>query len=117
MITHWASRAVTPDEAVSSLQSGMRVFVHGAAATPAPLVDALARRLDLSGVSLYHLHTDGPAPFVAPEHDGRFRAVSLFAGPPVRDAINEGRADFVPIFLSDIPRLFTDRVIPLDAAL
>jgi 4-hydroxybutyrate CoA-transferase len=117
MITHWASRAVTPDDAVSSIQSGMRVFVHGAAATPAPLVDALARRLDLSSVSLYHLHTTGPAPFVAPEHEGRFRSVSLFAGPPVRDAINEGRADFVPIFLSDIPRLFTDRVIPLDVAL
>ena len=117
MITHWSSRTVTADDAVSAIQSGMRVFLHGAAATPAPLVDALARRLDLSGVSLYHLHTTGPAPFAAPEYEGRLRSVSLFAGPPVRDAINEGRADFVPIFLSDIPRLFVDRVIPLDAAL
>jgi 4-hydroxybutyrate CoA-transferase len=117
MTTHWMSRAVTPEDAVSSIQSGMRVFVHGAAATPAPLLEALARRLDLADVALYHLHTTGPAPFAAPEHQGRFRSVSLFAGPPVRDAINEGRADFVPIFLSDIPRLFTDNVVPLDAAL
>jgi len=117
MTTHWASRAVTSDMAVSSIESGMRVFLHGAAATPAPLIDALSRRLDVSGVSLYHLHTNGPAPFVAPEHEGRFRSVSLFTGPPVREAIDEGRADFVPVFLSDIPRLFTDRVIPLDVAL
>jgi len=113
----WTSRAVTPEEAVSSIQSGMRVFVHGAAATPTPLLETLARRSDLSGVSLYHLHTTGPAPFVDPEHEGRFLSVSLFAGPQVRDAINEGRADFVPVFLSDIPRLFVDGVIPLDVAL
>ncbi|MEO5894972.1 MAG: acetyl-CoA hydrolase/transferase C-terminal domain-containing protein [Vicinamibacterales bacterium] len=113
----WSSRAVEPDEAVASIQSGMRVFLHGAAATPTPLVEALARRSDLSSVSLYHLHTSGPAPFVEAEHKGRFLSVSLFAGPPVRDAINDGRADFIPVFLSDIPRLFIDQVIPLDVAL
>ncbi|MEO6213234.1 MAG: acetyl-CoA hydrolase/transferase C-terminal domain-containing protein [Vicinamibacterales bacterium] len=116
-MTHWTSRAVTPDEAVSSIQSGMRVFLHGAAATPTPLVEALTRRQDVFGVTLYHLHTTGPAPFVEPEHEGRFLSVSLFAGPPVREAIDEGRADFIPVFLSDIPRLFVDRVIPLDVAL
>jgi 4-hydroxybutyrate CoA-transferase len=105
------------DEAVSCIKSGMRVFVHGAAATPTPLVDALARRTDLADVTLYHLHTMGPAPFVAPEHRGRFFSVSLFAGPPVREAIEDGRADYVPIFLSDIPRLFSSGHIALDAAL
>jgi acyl-CoA hydrolase len=95
----------------------MRVFVHGAAATPTPLVEALSRRRDLADVSLYHLHTTGPAPFADAEQAGRFLSVSLFAGPPVRDAIHDGRADFVPVFLSDIPRLFLDRAIPLDAAL
>ena len=99
------------------IRTGARVFLHGAAATPAPLVDALAARRDLQDVTLYHLHTTGPAPFVSPEHEGRFRSVSLFAGPPVRRAINDGRADFIPIFLSDIPRLFMDRTIPLDVAL
>jgi acyl-CoA hydrolase len=95
----------------------MRVFVHGAAATPTPLIEALARRRDLEDVSVYHLHTTGPAPFVDPGAEGRFLSVSLFAGPPVREAIEQGRADFVPIFLSDIPALFTSRAVPLDAAL
>ena len=116
-MTDWTTRAQTADEAVSRITSGMRIFVHGAAATPTPLVEALARRRDLEDVSLYHLHTTGPAPFVDPEHEGRFLSVSLFAGPPVRDAIDQGRADFIPVFLSDIPRLFLDRAIPLDVAL
>ena len=110
-------RTVTADEAVARIGSGMRVFIHGAAATPTPLVEALARRRDLSGVSLYHLHTAGPAPFAEAEQSGRLLSVSLFTGAPLRQAIDEGRADFVPIFLSDIPRLFTSRQIPLDAAL
>jgi 4-hydroxybutyrate CoA-transferase len=110
-------RAVSADDAVSHIASGMRVFVHGAAATPTPLVEALARRHDLSDVSLYHLHTNGPAPFAEAEHAGRFRSISLFTGAPLRKAIDEGRADFVPIFLSDIPRLFTTRAIALDVAL
>ena len=108
---------MTADEAVARIGSGMRVFIHGAAATPTPLVEALGRRRDLSGVSLYHLHTNGPAPFADPEHAGRFQSISLFTGAPLRQAIDDGRADFVPIFLSDIPRLFTSRQIPLDAAL
>jgi 4-hydroxybutyrate CoA-transferase len=110
-------RVLTADDAAGLITSGMRVFVQGAAATPTPLVEALSRRRDLSDVSLYHLHTNGPAPFADPEHAGRFRSVSLFTGAPLRQAIDEGRADFVPIFLSDIPRLFTSRAIPLDAAL
>jgi acyl-CoA hydrolase len=113
----WASRAVSAGEAVSIVRDGARVFLHGAAATPTPLVQALAERRGLSDVTLYHLHTAGPAPFVSTGQEGRFRSVSLFAGPAVRQAINEGRADFMPIFLSDIPRLFMDRTIPLDVAL
>jgi 4-hydroxybutyrate CoA-transferase len=112
----WVSRAVSPDEAVSYVQSGTRVFIHGAAATPTPLVEALSRRQDLADVTLYHLHTAGPAPFIEPECAGRFLSVSLFAGAPVRSAIEEGRADFVPVFLSDIPQLFTSQAIALDVA-
>jgi acyl-CoA hydrolase len=111
------SRAVSPDEAVSTIKSGMRVFIHGAAATPTCLLEGLARRHDLSNVTVYSLHTTGPAPFVEPEHEGRFFSVSLFAGPPVRQAINEGRADFVPVFLSDVPALFLTGRIQLDVAL
>jgi 4-hydroxybutyrate CoA-transferase len=113
----WMRQAVTAAEAVSHIRSGMKVFVHGAAATPTSLLEALARRADLSDVTLYHLHTSGPAPFVAPGHRGRFRSVSVFAGPPVREAIERGDADFIPIFLSDIPTLFHKRQVPIDVAL
>ena len=113
----WTAAATSPEEAVSCITSGMRVFLHGAAATPLPLIQALSGRTDLADVSLYHLHTAGPAPFADIQSSERFLSVSLFTGAPVRQAIAEGRADFVPVFLSDIPRLFTSRAIPLDAAL
>jgi acyl-CoA hydrolase len=113
----WQRRAVTADEAVRAVSSGDRVFLHGAAATPGPLVEALVRRTDLAGVALYHLHTAGPALFCEPEHRERFRSVSFFAGAPVRAAIARGDADFVPVFLSDIPALFETQQIPLDVAL
>ncbi|MBL8136808.1 MAG: hypothetical protein JNL48_09320, partial [Acidobacteria bacterium] len=62
-----STRAVTADEAVRRLTSGMRVFVHGAAATPTPLIAAMVANAALEDVTLYHLHTMGPAPFVDPE--------------------------------------------------
>ena len=110
-------RAATPAAAVSAIRSGTAVFLHGAAATPTPLTDALSARRDLSDVRLYHMHTQGPAPFADPGREKEFRSVSVFTGAPVRAAIREGRADFVPIFLSDIPGLFTSRLVELDAAL
>jgi acyl-CoA hydrolase len=113
----WAARAVSPDDAVAHIRSGMRVFVHGAAATPHPLLQALCRRTDLEGVTLYHLHTDGPAPWTDAVQSGRIRAVSLFTGPAMREPVNAGRADYVPIFLSDVPDLFRGGTVPLDAAL
>jgi acyl-CoA hydrolase len=113
----WRSRAVGADEVVGHIESGHRVFVHGAAATPLPLIEALCRRTDLEGVRLYHLHLEGECRFTAPEHEGRFHSISLFAGPGVRNAIAEGRADFMPIFLKDIPGLFRGGRVPLDVAL
>jgi len=117
MNADWPAHAVSPDEAVAGIRSGMRVFVHGAAATPTTLIEALARRTDLEGVTVYHLHTAGPAPFADADKAGQFRSVSLFTGAPLRGPIDEGRADFVPIFLSDIPGLFLSGRVKLDAAL
>lgn len=117
MHSAWTSRAVSPDEAVAGIRSGMTLFIHGAAATPTALLEALTRRTDLEGVTIYHLHTAGPAPFADPSQEGRFRSVSLFTGAPLRVPIAEGRADFVPIFLSDIPGLFLSGQVRLDAAL
>jgi len=110
------SGVTTADDAVALVRPGMRIFVHGAAATPTPLLDALARRTDLTDVKVYHLHTEGEMAFAAPEHRDRFRSVSLFTGPALRSAVNAGRADFVPVFLSDIPSLFQTGRIPLDVA-
>lgn len=117
MTRAWTTSAVTPEEVVSKIKSGDRVFVHGAAATPTVLLDAMCARRDLEGVTLYHLHTQGPCAFADPVHRGRFRSVSLFTGPSLRDPIAEGRADFVPVFLSEIPDLFFSGQIALDVAL
>ncbi|HVO32045.1 MAG TPA: acetyl-CoA hydrolase/transferase C-terminal domain-containing protein [bacterium] len=104
-------------EVATHLKSGMRVFVHGAAATPTPLLDALVERDDLESVKLYHLHVAGDVAFARPEYSTRFRSISLFTSAALRKPIEEGRADFVPIFLSDIPKLFSTGQVPLDAAL
>lgn len=108
-------RLVSADDAVSVVASGHRVFVHTAAATPLGLVDALASRApELRDVELVHLHTEGPAPYV--EAGESFRTRALFVGANVRAAVAEGSADYVPVFLSEVPRLFTRGVLPLDVA-
>ena len=110
-------RIVSAQEAVSGIRSGEQLFVHGGAATPSILLDALTRRADqLRDVGVIHLHTEGPAPHLAPELAGSFRHRALFIGANAREAVNAGRADYVPIFLSDIPELFMSGVLPLDAA-
>ena len=114
---NWTRAASSPSDVVAHLKSGMNVFLHGGCATSTPLLEALVQRTDLENVRLYHLHTEGAAPFAAPEHAGRFRSISLFAGGMVRKAIEEGRADYVPVFLSDIPALFLSGSIRLDAAI
>lgn len=116
-LPNWNQRAVSAADAVAAIRSGTNVFLHGAAATPTVLVEALAARRDLEGVRIYHLHTAGPAPFAAPGREAEFRSVSLFTGAPLRGPVAEGRADYVPIFLSDIPGLFLSGRVKLDAAL
>ncbi len=113
----WKAKAVSPEDAVNHVKSGMKVFIHGAAATPTPLLKALSNRRDLEDVRLYHLHVSGDIPFADPGQEGRFFSTSLFVGPALRKPVEEGRADFMPIFLADIPRLFTSRAIPLHAAI
>jgi 4-hydroxybutyrate CoA-transferase len=113
----WIRDARSPDEVVALVESGHNVFVHGACATPTPLLEALSRRQALREVQLYHLHLQGPVPFADNAHVGRFFSHSLFTGPALRAPIAEGRADFIPVFLSDIPDLFRSRAIPLDVAI
>jgi 4-hydroxybutyrate CoA-transferase len=110
--------SLTADDAVRLVQSHSRVFVHGAAATPLLLLEALARRADeLTGVETVHLHLDGDAPHARPDRAHAFRPNAFFCGENLRAAVAEGRADYLPVFLSEIPSLFRSGALPLDAAL
>ena len=111
-------RIVSAAEAVADIESGQQVYLHCAAATPSVLLDALvARAPELHDVGMIHLHTEGPGPHLAPEMAPHFRHRALFVGPNARAAVSEGRADYVPFFLSDVPVLFERGVLPLDAVL
>ncbi len=117
-VAHQNPISVSAQNALARVHSGQRVFVQGAAATPQALLQALVERApELEHVEVVHMHAEGPAPHVAPEMEGHLRHRALFVGSNVRKAVNEGRADFVPIFLSDIPALFTSGQLPLDVAL
>lgn len=117
MNSDWKSKSVSAAEVVSKVKSGASLFLHGASATPHSLIDALVKRNELTGVSLYHLHITGDAPFAQGDMTKRFRSVSLFTSASVRKPIEMGEADFIPVFLSDIPGLFHSKQIHLDAAL
>jgi acyl-CoA hydrolase len=117
-MTRYTGKCVTADEALAVLNSGMRVYIHPGCAEPESLVEAMMRRgADLEGIEVVHLLTLGSAPYAEPQWEGRFRHRALFTGKNVREAVHEGRADFVPIFLSEIPGLFLDGVLPVDIAL
>lgn len=108
-------KIVSAAEAVAGIRSGDQLYLQCAAATPSVLLDALvARAPELEAVSVVHLHCEGPGPHLAPEMAGHFRHRALFIGPNARAAVNEGRADYVPVFLSDVPRLFESGHLPLD---
>lgn len=109
---------LTAAEAVKIIQSGDRVFIHGVAAAPQTLICAMTARADeLKDVEIVHLHTEGAAPYADPEYSASFRVNAFFVGSNVRPAVNEGRADYIPVFLSEIPALFRKRVLPVNVAL
>jgi acyl-CoA hydrolase len=111
-------KIVSAEEAVADIRSGDQVYIQCAGASPSALLDALvARAPELHNVSIVHLHIEGPGPHLAPEMASHFRHRALFIGPNARQAVNEGRAEFVPVFLSDVPRLFSSGLIRLNAVL
>jgi acyl-CoA hydrolase len=111
-------KVVSASEAVAGIRSHDQVYVQCAAAAPSVLLDALvARAPALEGVGVVHLHIEGPGPHLAPEMAPHLRHRALFIGPNARAAVNDGRADYVPVFLSDVPSLFESRAVPLDAVL
>jgi acetyl-CoA hydrolase len=111
-------RVTTAEEAVRAICSGGHVWVHAGCNNPEELVRALVGRADqLEGVTVTHLMTFGCADYALPRYARSFRHRSLFTGSNVRQAVNEGRADFVPVHLSEIPRLIDSGALPVDVAL
>ena len=109
---------INPDAALGRLRSGMRVFIGSGCAAPQSLVQALARRApEVYDVEVLHILTHGDAPYTHPEFQSHFRQNSFFIGGNVRAAVRSGEADYTPVFLSEIPRLFRQRQIHLDIAL
>jgi len=114
----YRARLKTADEALRVINSGQRVYVHQGCAEPEELVKAMVRRgHELWDVEVMHMATMGSADYTKPEFEGHFRHNTFFIGANVRQAEQEGRADYVPIFLHEIEDLFTSGAMPIDVAL
>ncbi len=114
----YLSKRRTAVEAVSVIRSGDCVYIHPGCAEPEQLVRAMVDRAsELRNVKVIHILTKGIADYVHPGMERSFRHVALFSGANVREAINEGRADFMPIFLSEVEALFSSGAMPIDVAL
>ncbi|XP_033324823.1 succinyl-CoA:acetate/propanoyl-CoA:succinate CoA transferase isoform X1 [Megalopta genalis] len=113
-------RWVCVEDAVKIINSEHLVFIQGGAATPNELIRAMTEHgvcNNLRGVRLIHMGLEGDAPFASPEFEKHFRSVSFYIGANVREAVNEGRADYIPIFLHEVPKLFYEKRIIPDVAL
>ncbi|MCO6512276.1 MAG: acetyl-CoA hydrolase/transferase family protein [Aridibacter famidurans] len=111
-------KIVSSEEAVRNIKSGDRIFIQSVAAAPRQLIEAMIGRADeLRGVEIYHLHTEGDAPYVDPKYKDSFHTNALFIGANVRAAVASGEADYVPAFLSEVPLLFRREILPIDVAL
>ena len=106
---------VTAPEAVKVVQSNDRVYIHAAGATPNVLTKALTERAsELRNVEICHLHTEGPAPYANPDLAESFHVNSFFIAKNVRHTLTAGNGSYTPVFLSELPRLFRKKVVPLD---
>jgi acyl-CoA hydrolase len=116
-IDQYRDKLVTAREAVACVESGMRVYIHPGCAEPEALVEALMGRAPyVTDVEIMHLMTLGTSPYCAPEMAPHFRHNALFVGGNVRGAVNDGRADYTPIFLSEVEALFESGEMPIDVA-
>ena len=109
---------VSAEEALSVVQSGHRIFVHGSAMTPISLMNALAKEAHrLRNVEMVSITIYGDLDVCKPEYVDSFRMNSMFVSNSIRQAVAEGRADYIPVFLSEIPELFKRGILPLDVAI
>jgi acetyl-CoA hydrolase len=116
--TLYRKKVADLDTALARIASHNRIYIGGGAGVPVQLSQGLVRRADqLRDVEITHILTFAHAPYIEPQYAEAFRLNALFIGANVRRAIHEGRADFTPVFLSEIPRLFREGHLPLDVAL
>ena len=114
----YESRLTTAEQAVQAIESGNRIFLTGNCSVPQKLLSALVDRAPkLQDIEIVQVLTVGPAPHADPAMEGHLRINTLFISPNVRQAVHEGRADFTPVFLSEVPLLFKEGHLPLDVAL
>ncbi|MFH1176226.1 MAG: acetyl-CoA hydrolase/transferase C-terminal domain-containing protein [Acidobacteriota bacterium] len=114
----YRQRVTTPEEAVKAISSGDHVWIHGGCNNPLELTRAMVKRAgELREVEVIHLLTFGSADYADSAYQEAFRHRALFTGSNVRQAVNEGRADFVPVHLSMIPRLLTDGLLTVNVAI
>lgn len=113
----YPDKIMTADQAVAWVQAGQRVYIGSNAGEPQTLVKALSARDDLLDTEIIHILTLGVAAYAEPQLGQRFRPNAYFIGPNVRAAVQEGRADYTPIFLSEIPELFRSGRVPIDVTL
>jgi acyl-CoA hydrolase len=109
---------VSAEEAVALVKNNDRVFIHGGAATPQRLVNALCNRYEeLTGVEITHMHTEGDAPYASPAYSNAFSVNAFFIGKNVRPHVNEFNVQYIPMFLSEIPLFIRSRKFPIDIAI
>jgi acetyl-CoA hydrolase len=121
-VVHWPAeykdKLTTIEDALKLVKSGDRVYIGGGCGEPVELAQGLVRRKDeLRDVEIVHILTAGPATYTLPGMEQSFRVNSLFIGPNVRSAVQTGHADFTPVLLNEIPRLFREGYLPIDVAL
>ena len=111
-------KKVSAAEVVSVIRSGDRVFVHSVAAAPQQLIQAMMQRAgELRNVEIVSIHTEGKAPYADPQYRDSFHTNAMFVGGNIRKAVQSGEADYIPVFLSEVPALFRRNILPVDVAL
>ncbi|MDX1415346.1 MAG: acetyl-CoA hydrolase/transferase C-terminal domain-containing protein [Candidatus Promineifilaceae bacterium] len=116
--TIYSSKITDVDTALASVKSNHRIYVGGGAGVPKTLIEGLTRCAgQLRDVEITHILTFADAPYAEPQYADSFRVNALFIGKNVRKAVQEGRADYTPVFLSEMPSLFRDGTLPIDVAL
>ncbi|MBE0572328.1 MAG: acetyl-CoA hydrolase/transferase family protein [Ignavibacteriaceae bacterium] len=114
----YSKKLTTSDDAVKKIKSGDNIVIQPGCAVPLELVRAMVRRKDdLENVTIYHILIVGELPYVDPGMEKHFKHKAFFTGANVRKAVHEGRSEFIPIFLSEVPLLFKRNIIPVDIAL